>query len=95
MKKYVVLSKLTDEGRKTLKEKPERVKEVNEEIEQMGGKMVEQYALMGNYDFISIIETKDDKTLTKIITEMGSRGTIDTVTLPAIEVDNFIRGIKE
>ena len=94
MKRYVILSKLTDEGRTTIKKKPERIKEVNKEIEDMGGKIIDQYALMGEYDFITIIEAENNNTITKIALEMGSRGTIDTITLPAIEIDELIKGIK-
>lgn len=94
MKRYVILSKLTDEGRTTIKTKPERIKEVNKEIEDMGGKIVDQYALMGEYDFITVIEAENNNTITKIALEMGSRGTIDTITLPAIEIDELISGIK-
>lgn len=94
MKRYVILSKLTDEGRTTIKKKPERIKEVNKEIEDMGGKIIDQYALMGEYDFITIVEAENNKTITKIALEMGSRGTIDTITLPAIEIDELIKGIK-
>ena len=53
---YVMLSNLTDEGRKTLKERPERLKEVNQEIEKMGARVLTQYAVLGSYDFINIVE---------------------------------------
>jgi len=95
MAHYAVLSRLTDEGRKTVKSKPERVKEVNEEISKMGAKVVHQFALLGKYDFLTILEAKDDLTMAKIMVELGSRGTLQTMTLSAIPVDDFLAGLKE
>lgn len=95
MPTYLILSKLTDEGRKTLKNKPERIKEVNKEIEDMGAKIINQYALLGPYDFLNILEAPDNETITKIALEMGARGTIDTTTLAAIPIDDLINKLKE
>lgn len=94
MAHYVVLSTLTDEGRKTLKSKPERVKEVNEEISRMGARVVHQFALLGKYDFLTVLEAKDDVAVAKIMVELGSRGTIQTMTLSAIPVDDFLSSLK-
>jgi len=91
---YVVLSRLTDDGRKTLKSKPERVKEVNEEIMKMGAKVVHQFALLGQFDFLTILEAPNDKTIAKILVELGSRGTLETTTFPAIPVDDFLSSLK-
>jgi len=94
MPKYVILSKLTDEGRKTIKNNPKRIKEVNEEMEKMGVKVEKQYALLGDYDFVTIFDAPDKKVMTKVAVEMGSRGTIDTVTMAAMSVDEFIEAMK-
>lgn len=91
---YILLTSLTDEGRKTIKEKPDRIKEVNKEIETMGAKVLNQYAVLGNYDFVNIVEAKDNETIAKISVELGSRGTIQITTLPAIPIDQFIAKIK-
>lgn len=91
---FVLLSNLTDEGRRTIKSKPERIKEVNKEIEIMGGKVISQYALLGGYDFITILEAKDNETVAKISIELGARGTVQISSLPAIPVDEFIKSIK-
>lgn len=91
---YVVLSRLTDEGRKTLKTKPERVKEVNAEISKMGAKVMHQYALLGKYDFLTILDAKDNAAIAKIMVELGSRGTLETMTLSAIPVDDFLSSLK-
>jgi len=46
MATYIMLSNLTDEGRKTLKERPERLQEVNKEVEAMGARVTGQFATM-------------------------------------------------
>jgi len=91
---YVVLSRLTDEGRKTIKVKPERVKEVNEEISKMGAKVLHQFALLGEYDFLNILEAEDNATISKIMVDLGSRGTLETNTLSAIPIDDFLARLK-
>lgn len=94
MPEYVVLSRLTAEGRKTLKEKPERLKEVNKEIEKMGAKIVKQYALLGKYDFLTILEAPDNETVGMVMVELGSRGSLETTTLAAMNIDHFLKSLK-
>ncbi len=91
---YVMFSTLTDEGRKTIKNNPGRIKEVNKEVEEMGGKILAQYAILGPYDFITIIETVGNTTITKIALELGSRGTLQTMTMAAIPIDDIIESWK-
>jgi len=91
---YVMFSTLTDEGRKTIKNNPGRIKEVNKEVEEMGGKILAQYAVLGPYDFITIIETVGNTTITKIALELGSRGTLQTMTMAAIPIDDIIESWK-
>lgn len=92
---YIMLTNLTDEGRKTVKEKPERIKEVNKEVEKMGVKILGQYALLGAYDFVNIVEAPDNKAIAKVAVELGSRGTLQTTTLAAFSVDEFINMLKK
>ena len=92
---YLMLTNLTDEGRKTVKEKPERIKEVNKEVEKMGVKILSQYALLGGYDFMNILEASDNKTIAKVAVELSSRGTLQTTTLVALPVDEFINMLKK
>ncbi len=87
---YILLSTLTDEGRKTISGRPERIQEVNKEIEAMGAKVIDQYAVLGVYDFISVVEAADNETVARISIELGARGTIQITTLPAIPVPEFI-----
>jgi uncharacterized protein with GYD domain len=73
METYIMLTKLTDEGRKTLKQNPKRTQEVNKEVENMGGKVVAQYPVLGLYDFVNVVQV-----------ELGSRGTMEVMTLPVV-----------
>lgn len=87
---YVALSKLTEEGSKTIKKNPERIKEVNSDLEAMGIKIIAQYALLGQYDFVNILEAPDNDTIIRMSVEIGSRGSIQLQTLPGIPIDELI-----
>jgi uncharacterized protein with GYD domain len=91
---YIILSTLTDEGRETLKKKPERILEVNEEIEKMGVKVLQQFAVLGPYDFVNIVEAPDNITVMKMSVELGARGTVQLMSLPAVEVKELIQNLK-
>ena len=90
MATYVMLTTLTDQGRKTIKQNPQRIKEVNKEVEAMGVKILAQYALLGPYDFINILEAQDNKAVSKVAVELGARGTLQTLTMAAMTLDEFI-----
>ena len=92
---YLMLTNLTDEGRKTVKEKPERIKEVNKEVEKMGVKILSQYALLGAYDFVNILEAPDNQAVARVAVELSSRGTLQTTTLAAFAIDEFIKILKK
>ncbi len=94
MATYIMLSTLTDEGRKTLKERPERLKEVNKEVEAMGARVMSQYALLGGYDFVNIIEAPTNEVMSRISMELGSRGTIKVTTLPGMSIDAFVEMLQ-
>lgn len=91
---YVVLSKLTDEGRKTTRQRPERIFEVNKELEAMGVKVKEQFAVLGPYDFVNIVEAPDNITVMKMSVEIGGRGSIDILTMPAITAEEFVKKMR-
>lgn len=95
MPTYVLLSTLTDEGRKTVKERPQRIMEVNKEIEAQGAKVLSQYAVLGPYDFVNIVEAPDNTTIARISLELGSRGTVQIMSLAAIPIDEFIESVKK
>ena len=94
MATYILLTTLTDEGRKTVKANPNRIKEVNKEIEGMGGKVTAQYAVLGMYDCVNVVEAPDNETIARISVELGSRGTLSIMTLPAIPIETFAKKVK-
>ncbi|MFP4642281.1 MAG: GYD domain-containing protein [Chloroflexota bacterium] len=95
MAKYVMLTTLTDEGRKTIKDNPERIREVNKEVEAMGANILAQYVTLGQYDFINILDAPDHQTMSKIAVELGARGTLQPTTLAAMDTDDFINSLKK
>ena len=95
MAKYVMFTTLTDEGRKTIKDNPERIKAVNKEVEAMGVKILAQYAILGQYDFVNILEAPNNELVAKMAVELGSRGTLHTMTLAAMTLDDFIASLKK
>jgi len=92
---YILLSTLTAEGRKTIKERPERIREVNKEIEAFGAKVVAQYSVLGPYDFVNVVEAPDNETVNRVSIELGSRGTVQIMSMPAIPIDKFIAIIRK
>lgn len=91
---YILLSKLTAEGRKTVRENPGRIQEVNKELESFGAKVLSQYATLGPYDFVNIVDAPDNKTIAKVSVELGSRGTVEITTLPAMMLSDFVALVR-
>jgi uncharacterized protein with GYD domain len=91
MATYVLLSSLTPEGGQTLHAHPERLNEVNKEIANFGCQVVSQYALLGTFDFLTIVEAPDNETVAHLSVDLGSRGTVHITTLPAIPIDAFVK----
>jgi len=90
---FVMLSTLTPDGVQTLKSNPSRIREVNREIEQLGVTVKAQWAVLGQYDFVNVIEAPDEKTVARVSMELGSRGTARYETLSAIPIDDFIAAL--
>ena len=93
MPTFIMLSTLTPEGVQTVKNNPQRIREVNSEVEQLGATVKEQWAVLGLFDFVSIIEAPDDTTMARVSLELGSRGTSHFESLSAIPVDEFIAAL--
>lgn len=87
---FVMLSTLGPDGHARLRENPERLREVNADVESMGVRVISQYALLGQYDFLNILEAPDEVTMARVATTLASRGTLKTLTLTAIPVDEFV-----
>jgi uncharacterized protein with GYD domain len=93
MPTYVMLTTLTPEGVQTVKNNPQRILEVNKEVEQLGASVKSQWATLGHVDFISIVEAPDDGTMARVSLELGSRGTARYETLSAIPMEDFIASL--
>jgi uncharacterized protein with GYD domain len=91
---YVMLTKLTDQGANTIDRDPDRIKEVNKGVESLGAKVLAQYALIGDYDFLNILEAPDNGTIMRISLKLASRGTLRIRTMAAVPVDDFIQAVK-
>jgi uncharacterized protein with GYD domain len=91
----MMLSALTNEGRKTVRDNPERIQLVNKAIEKWGAKVIAQYALLGPYDFLTILQAEDAKAILKVSAEMGARGTVKIQSFPAFPIEEFIKDITE
>ncbi len=87
---YVLLSSLTPEGRESLHASPDRLSAVNEEIEKLGCKVLTQFALMGPYDFLTIIEAPDNETVAHLVIDLGARKTVNIMSSPAIEIADLV-----
>ncbi len=94
MATFILLSTLTDEGAKTITARPERIKEVDDEILKLGVTVLNQWAVLGPYDFVNIVEAPDDLTISRVSAQLSSRGTVRITTLPAIAIDDFIAGLR-
>jgi uncharacterized protein with GYD domain len=92
---YLTLTTLTDEGRKRMEEYPEWLKELNKEVEYMGVKILSQYALLGQYDFVNIIEAPSDEVAAKLAVHLSAKGGLQTLTLAAIPLDDLIATMKK
>jgi len=91
---YIMLSTLSDGGRKVLRERPGWIRKVNRELERMGVKVRAQYAVLGPYDFVTVLEAPDNETVSRVSIEFGARGSVQMMTLPAIPLDTFIARLE-
>jgi uncharacterized protein with GYD domain len=90
MPKYLMLSTLSEQGLQTLRANPERVQEVNKDVEEMGAKVVHQWFVLGPYDFVNIIEAPDASTIARISVALGARGSVHTQSYEMLEVDDLL-----
>ncbi|MHB8328050.1 MAG: GYD domain-containing protein [Acidimicrobiales bacterium] len=91
---FLMLSTIGPEGMATLRENPGRLQEVNSEVEAMGAHVVAQWALLGQYDFATVLEAPDEQTMTRVAVSLGARGTLKTKTLTAVPIDEFIAAVQ-
>jgi len=91
---YVMLSTLSESGRKVLRGRPGWIRKVNADVQRMGARVVAQYAVLGPYDFVTIIEAPDNATISRVSVELGARGGVAAMTMAAIPLDEFIARLE-
>jgi uncharacterized protein with GYD domain len=91
---YVMLSTLSESGRKVLRERPGWIRKVNADVERMGARIVAQYAVLGPYDFVTVVEAADNATVSRVSVELGARGSVQMMSMAAIPLDEFIHGLE-
>jgi uncharacterized protein with GYD domain len=94
MRTFILLSTLSSDGIESLKKNPSRVQQVNADVERMGARIVDQWAVLGPYDFVTVIEAPDELTIARIAVEIGARGSTKIQTLPAIPVREFLEALR-
>jgi len=95
MSVYLMLTTLTDQGRKAIQDDPEKLREINKEVEYMGVKILDQYALLGQYDFVNILEASSNEIMAKLAIRLSAKGTFQTLTLAAISIEALMETLKE
>ena len=91
---FILLSTLTQQGVQTLKSNPERLRQVNEDIAELGCKVLHQWATLGEFDFVNVVEARDVATVAKVSVALGARGSTRIETLPALDVEEFLRALE-
>ena len=91
---FILLSTLSQQGVQTLKSNPERLRQVNQDVEELGAKVLHQWATLGAFDFVNIVEAPDVETIAKVSVALGARGSTRIQTLPALEIDDFLRTLS-
>jgi uncharacterized protein with GYD domain len=92
---YLMLSTLTEKGRKVVRDDPKKIEEVNEEAERMGVQILSQYALLGSYDFMTLLKAESDEVIMRLAIELTAGGKMEVLTLPAIHIDKYLESMKK
>jgi uncharacterized protein with GYD domain len=95
MPKYLMLSTLSEQGLQTLRANPERVREVNKDVEELGATVVHQWFLLGPHDFVNIVEADDASVIAKVSIALGARGSVHTQSFEMLEVDELLTLLNE
>ena len=91
---YILLSTLTQQGVQTLKSNPERLRQVNQDVEELGARILHQWATLGEFDFVSVVDAPDIATVARVSVALGARGSTRMETLPALEIEDFLRALE-
>ena len=95
MPTYILLTTLTAQGLQTLKSNPERLREVNRDVEELGARVLHQWATLGQYDFVNVVEAPDNATIAKVSVSLGARGSAKLQTLSALTIDDYLGSLDE
>ena len=91
---FILLSTLTQQGVQTLKSNPDRLRQVNQDLEELGCNVLHQWATLGEFDFVNVVEAPDIPTMARVSVALAARGSIKIQTLPALDVDEFLRTLE-
>ena len=91
---FILLSTLTEQGVRTLKSNPERLRQVNQDVEELGAKVLHQWATLGEFDFVNVVEAPDTATIARVSVQLGARGSTKIETLPALTIDEFVQTLS-
>ena len=94
MPTYILLSSLTPQGVQTLKSNPDRLREVNKDVEELGAQVVHQWATLGEYDFVNVVEAPDARTVMKISVKLGARGSVSFESLPLVPIEDVLSDLE-
>jgi uncharacterized protein with GYD domain len=89
-----MLTTLTEKGRQTLNANPARLREVNRDVEELGAKVLHQWASLGEYDFVNVVEAPDELTMARLSLELGARGSVKFQTMPLLQVDDLLGALE-
>lgn len=95
MPTYILLTTLTAQGVQTLKSNPDRLRAVNQDVEELGARVLHQWATLGEFDFVNIVEAPDVETIARVSVALGARGSAKLQTLPALPIDEFLRTLEQ
>lgn len=93
MPTYIMLSKLSEQGLQTLRANPERIREVNKDVEELGARVLYQWATLGEWDFVNVVEAPDTQTIARVSIALGARGSTRIETLPALTIDELLSAL--
>ena len=91
---FILLSTLTQQGVTTLKSNPERLRQVNQDVAELGARVLHQWATLGSFDFVNVVEAPDVETIARVSVALGARGSTRIQTLPALEIEDFLRTLS-
>jgi uncharacterized protein with GYD domain len=91
---FILLTTLSQQGVQTLKSNPERLRQVNQDVEELGCRVLHQWATLGEFDFVNVVEAPDIATVARVSVALGARGSTRVETLPALEIEEFLRALE-